>query len=96
MQPENEDKPRQLAPAERKARMDLLKKELVGVNITGNLEPGHVVVDKYVDMQERGILRILDWSDMITREQELRNVKPSSGQRRNMARGRKRNKTQWF
>ena len=75
MQPENEDKPRQLAPAERKARMDLLRKELVGVNITGNLEPGHVVVDKYVDMQERGILRILDWSDMITREQELRNVK---------------------
>ena len=53
LQPENEDKPRQLAPAERKSRMNLLKKELVGLTISSNLEPGHVVVDKYVDMQEK-------------------------------------------
>ena len=75
LQPDSDDKPRQLAPAERKSRMDLLRKELTGLTISGSLEPAHLVTDKYVDMQEKGVLRILEWAELITREQELRNVK---------------------
>lgn len=38
LHPDNDDKPRQLAPPERKSRMELLKKELNGLNISGDLD----------------------------------------------------------
>lgn len=73
--PDSEEQPRHLAAAERKSRMDLLKAELTGFDLSDNLAPSNLSVDKLVDMQERGILRYIEWSEYTTREQELRNVK---------------------
>ena len=73
--PDSEDKPRHLAPAERKSRMDILKSQLTGLELSGNLAPSNLLVDKFVDMQEKGVLRYLEWQDLTTREQELRNIK---------------------
>ena len=42
--------PRKVPQAERAARMEQLKLTLSGINITGDFEPGHAVLDKGCNM----------------------------------------------
>ena len=69
------DKPKKLAPQERKERFAQCQRELTGVELKGEREPSHHIVDKFVAMQESGELRIVEWHEITKREQELRNEK---------------------
>ena len=73
--PEDDEKPRTLAVPERAERLKQLKAQMVGLQISGELEPSHTVTDKFVDMKEKNQLRILEWCEITRRDQELRNIK---------------------
>ena len=67
-----DDKPRKLAPEERKQRLLSLRKRLTGILVEGEFEPAHSVVDRYAHMFEEGNLKIIPWEQHVSRSQELR------------------------
>ena len=70
-----EDKPRVMPLAERMARIERQKTELVGVTWTAELEPAHKLVDKIVAMQEDGTLVFIPPQKCISRIQEIQQEK---------------------
>jgi len=62
--------PRELPVAERHHRLESLKLTYKGLKIVGEVVPSDVVVDKYVQMQERGSLMYLPWMDIGRRDVE--------------------------
>ena len=72
---DEDDRPRKLPAPERKARLDKLKKMLVGLLIEGELEPADGLVDKLVHMQETGVLIYLAWEELGRRDLEARGQK---------------------
>ena len=67
----NEDVPKKIAHAERSSRMDLLKRTLVGVNIQGELEPAHCVLDKFSHMFELNSVKYYEPASCISRSFEI-------------------------
>ena len=65
-------RPRALPGPERAMRLNALRRELSGLDITADLEPSDSLVDKYVHMQDvTGILKYLPFQEYGTREDEL-------------------------
>ena len=74
--PDEEGKaPRKLPIEERGQRWDDMEKEFPLLNLEGQLEPSHALVDKYVEMEERNELTFLKWEEFTMRDQEERGVK---------------------
>ena len=71
----DDDAPKRLPLEERTARYEKLKSRLIGMNLVGQLECSHALVDKCVQMAEDNILRHVPWEDCTMRQQELEGVK---------------------
>ena len=74
-QTDEDTRTRKLPKEERELRMALLKAELTGLSIEGPLEPSHTLINKCHEMAESGELRHLPWSELGTREGEIRGQK---------------------
>eukprot|EP00973_Karenia_brevis_P015903 2175479-Karenia_brevis.AAC.1 len=72
---DDESKPKKLPGPERSARLEAVRAQLTGLNITGPMEPSHALVDKLVAMQESGALRHIAWQELTSRESEIRGVR---------------------
>ena len=64
---------RQLPKEERGARLAALKAKLgVGFEVAEETEPSDLLVDKFVTMQERGVLKYLQWEELTKWDTEIR------------------------
>ena len=68
-------RPKKLPPAERSERLTELQKELGGLKLEGELEPSHLLIDKYVEMEDSEILKYVPWEELTKRNLELRGIK---------------------
>ena len=68
-------KAKKMAPVERKARWEEVKRRYPHLTFTEQLEPAHQVIDKFHGMKAEGELKYLAAHEIPTRDQELRNVK---------------------
>ena len=67
------EKPRQLPKEERAARLQALRLKLgEGFEIAEETEPSDQLVDKYVTMQEKGVLKYLQWEHLTKWDTEAR------------------------
>ncbi len=62
---------RRLAPAERSDRLREQQKSLVGVKISGQYEPGDILIDKCISIYDSDRLQYIVWADCVSREHEL-------------------------
>ena len=74
-QGEEDAKPRKLPGPEREERFQALKEKLIGLRLEEELEPSTVLIDKYVDMEETGNLKIIKWEEFTKRSQEEEGIK---------------------
>ena len=70
-----DDVVKRLPPPERAARYEDQKRRLIGVDLTGELDVSHQLLDLVVAMHEDDVLRYVDISACTKRDQELRGVK---------------------
>ena len=70
-----DDKPRSMPLAERMARIERQRINLVGVTWTAELEPSHKLVDKIVAMQDEGTLLFIPPQACVSRVQEIQQEK---------------------
>lgn len=72
----NEDAaPRKIAYAERTSRMTALKARLVGVDVTGELDPAHSLLDRACAIFEQNVLKYLEPSSCVSRVAEVQGHK---------------------
>ena len=71
----SDDRPRSMPLAERMARIERQKGDLVGVTWTAELEPAHKLVDKVVAMQDEGALLFIPPHACVSRVQEIHQEK---------------------
>lgn len=71
----DESIPRKIAFAERNARMNTIKTALAGINIQGELEPAHLVLDKACALYEKNIVSYLEPSSCVSRTHEVQGTK---------------------
>ena len=69
-----DDVPRKIAFAERQTRMEQLRQNLAGVDISGELEPAHKLLDKTCTIYEANSLTYLELATCISRTQEISGV----------------------
>ncbi|CAJ1372152.1 unnamed protein product [Effrenium voratum] len=69
------DAPRCLAHAERTSRYTEQCKRLKGLELPGELEPSHRLIDIVFQMAEEGQLRYVRWEECTKRDQELMGLK---------------------
>ena len=69
-----DDAPRKIPMAERSTRMEAIRANLGGLNISGELEPAHSVLDKMCGMYEANSLKYMDFASCISRPFEIQNV----------------------
>ena len=69
--------PRKIAFAERASRMQAIKTALLGVNISGEFEPSHLLLDKACSMYEKNIVVYLEPSTCVSRTLEVQGAKQS-------------------
>ena len=75
---EEDDKPKAMAPPERKARLNEVR-EHTSLDIEGDLEPSDTLVDKYAHMQEvSGVLKYFPNEEIGRRDLEVRGIKKDS------------------
>lgn len=67
--------PRKIAFAERTSRMDALKGTLQGVDISGELDPSHGLLDRACAIFEQNVLKYLEPSTCICRSAEVQGAK---------------------
>eukprot|EP00435_Cladocopium_sp_Y103_P016429 s3380_g4.t1 len=70
-----DDPPRRLAQAERSSRYEEQAKRLAGLDLTGELEPSHALVDVIFQMIEDNQMRYIRWEQCTKRDQELMGIK---------------------
>lgn len=68
-------KVKKLAPVERKARWEDIKRRYPHMSLTEQLEPAHHVIDKFHSMKSDGELKYVAAHEVPTRDQEMLNVK---------------------
>ena len=66
---------KKLPPQEKDQRLQTLKAKITGFDVSGDYEPGHVVIDAFAGMLEEGVLKVYPLSKCISREQELQSIK---------------------
>ena len=71
----DEDAPRKLAQAERAARHQSQASRLPGLDLSGELEPSHLLVDLVFQMTEDNQLKYVRWEQCTKRDQELMRLK---------------------
>jgi len=71
----DEDAPRKLAQAERAARHQSQASRLPGLDLSGELEPSHLLVDLVFQMTEDNQLKYVRWEQCTKRDQELMGLK---------------------
>ena len=69
-----------LPAEERVVRIAKLRRSYPGIDITGVLEPSHLLVDLLAGMLESGQIRYVHWSACTTRSQEIHGVKKLDNQ----------------
>ena len=67
----SDDTPRKIAFAERASRLEALQRAVVGVQISGEHEPAHCVLDKACHMFETNTLKNLDPASCVSRSLEI-------------------------
>ena len=70
-----DDTPARMPPAEREHRRLLLAQRLVGLDIDGELDPSHKLLDAAYDLFEKNVVRYIEWQDCTKRESELCGVR---------------------
>jgi len=73
--PEDAAAPRRLPNAERAARATRQQAALAGMQLTGEYEPSHALVDLCYDMHEQNLVQLIPWEQCTRREQELQGIK---------------------
>ncbi len=73
--PEDATAPRRLPNAERAARAARQQAALAGMQLTGEYEPSHALVDLCYEMHEQNIVQLIPWDQCTRREQELQGIK---------------------
>eukprot|EP00435_Cladocopium_sp_Y103_P023093 s793_g5.t1 len=71
----DDEAPRKLAQAERASRHADQVRRLAGLDLTGELEPSHLLVDLVFQMVEENQLRYIRWEQCTKRDQELMGIK---------------------
>ena len=66
-----DEAPRKIAFAERTSRMQALQAALAGIEITGEQEPAHCVLDKACNIYESNTLKYLDPASCVSRSHEI-------------------------
>ena len=66
---------RKIPQAERESRMNLLQQRLAGVLISGQMEPGHTLLDSVMSMVDKNQLKYLPPERCVSRVHELTNLK---------------------
>lgn len=69
--------PRKIAFAERTSRMDTLKAALQGVDISGELDPSHGLLDRVCQIYEQNVLKYIEPSTCVSRASEVQGMKSS-------------------
>ena len=69
--------PRKIAFAERNARMNSIKAALMGINIQGEFEPAHLVLDKACALYEKNVVTYLEPASCVSRTHEVQGQKQS-------------------
>lgn len=77
-EPSHEDNVVKVPIEERKVRMDRLRARLVGLDIRGQLEPSHSLIDVLVSQLEGGVVRYVPWTSCTMRDQEVQGIKSVS------------------
>ncbi len=72
---DEDEKPKKLPAAERSERLKELQLKLVGLRLEGEYEPSHVLVDKFVDMEDTEVIRFIPWEEYTKRDLELKGIK---------------------
>ena len=72
---EDEHKPRKLPAPEKEERFEKLREKFAGLRLKEELEPSTILIDKYVEMEESGVLKILKWEEFTKRSLEEEGVK---------------------
>ncbi len=72
---DEDEKPKKLPAAERSERLTELQAKLTGLKLEGEYEPSHILVDKYVEMEDTEVLRFIPWEELTKRDLELKGVK---------------------
>ena len=68
---EDDDKIRQVPPEERKQRLDNFLAKYRGLKVDFQTEPSDHLIDRYVDIQERGVLRHVPWHEYTSKSLEV-------------------------
>ena len=71
----DDDQPRKLAQAERSARYAAQVQRLTGLDLVGELEPSHALLDLIFQMLEDDQLKYVPWGSCTKRDQELMGIK---------------------
>ncbi len=71
----DEDTPRKLAQAERASRHQSQVGRLTGLEVTGEMEPSHALIDLVFQMSEGNQLRYVRWEQCTKRDQALMGLK---------------------
>lgn len=71
----DEDTPRKLAQAERASRHQSQVARLTGLDLSGEMEPSHSLIDLVFQMSEDNQLRYVRWEQCTKRDQELMGLK---------------------
>ena len=71
----DDDQPRKLAQAERSARYAAQVLRLTGLDLVGELEPSHALVDLIFQMLDDNQLKYVPWGSCTKRDQELMGIK---------------------
>ena len=72
---DEDEKPKKLPAAERSERLKELQLKLIGLKLEGEYEPSHVLVDKFVDMEDTEVIRFIPWEEYTKRDLELKGIK---------------------
>ena len=70
------DQAKRIAPAERAERIRRQRQQLVGLDLSGPLEPAFFLYDRFAAMLERDELEYISPNKCLTRQQELSGEKP--------------------
>ena len=71
----DDDVPRRLAQAERAARHEEQSRRLTGLDISGELEPSHALIDAVYQLHEDNALKYIRWELCTKRDAELMGLK---------------------
>lgn len=70
----DETTPKKVPAAERNTRIELLKRNVRGVELSGEFDPSHALLDKASDIFDKNVLRYLDPAHCTSRSAEVQGI----------------------